>query len=143
MSKKPTPNFYWSILTMKCPRCRRGPMFKDPNPFKSLKLSRIFDMPDKCEVCNQKYDMENGFWFGTGYVSYGLAVGASALTFLLWLLFIGVSTTDNRIFWWLGLNIVFLVVIQPWLMRLSRVIYIRFFVRYDENYEETKPIEFD
>lgn len=143
MSKKPTPNFYWSILTMKCPRCRRGPMFKDPNPFKSLKLSRIFDMPDRCEVCKQKYDMENGFWFGTGYVSYGLAVGATGLTFLLWLLFIGVSTTDNRIFWWLGLNIVFLVLIQPWLMRLSRVIYIRFFVKYDENYEETKPIEFD
>ena len=143
MSKKPTPNSYWSILTMRCPRCRRGPMFKDPNPFKSLKLSHIFDMPDNCEVCNQKYDMENGFWFGTGYVSYGLAVGATGLTFLLWLLFIGVSTTDNRIFWWLGLNIVFLVVIQPWLMRLSRVIYIRFFVRYDENYEENKPIEFD
>ena len=28
-----------------------------------------------------------------------------------------------------------LILLQPWLMRLSRVIYIRFFVSYDENYE--------
>lgn len=143
MNKIPTPNYIWSILTMKCPRCRRGPMFKNPNPFKSLKLSHIFDMPEHCEVCNQKYDMEKGFWFGTGYVSYGLTVGITAITFLLWLIFIGVSTTDNRIFWWLGLNTLLLVIIQPWLMRLSRVIYMRFFVKYNEHYKTTKPVEFD
>jgi len=28
-------------------------------------------------------------------------------------------------------------------MRISRVIYIRFFVRYDENFEDHKPTEFD
>ena len=141
--KRPKPNYYWSMLTMKCPRCRRGPMFKSPNPFRKLKLSYIFDMYDNCPVCNQKYDLETGFWYGTGYVSYALAVAVSATTFIAWLVLIGVSTDDNRIFWWLGLNAVLLVVIQPWLMRLSRVIYMRFFVRYDENYEVTKPKEFN
>ena len=129
------------MLTMKCPRCRRGPMFKDPNPFKSLKLSHIFNMHDNCPVCNQKYDLEPGFWYGTGYVSYALAVAVSATTFVTWLVLIGVSTDDNRIFWWLGLNTAFLVVIQPWLMRLSRVMYLRFFVKYDEHYDVTEPIE--
>ncbi len=143
MLKKPTPNYYWSMLTMKCPRCRRGHMFKEANPFRSLKLSRIFNMYDNCPVCNQKYDLEPGFWYGTGYVSYALAVAVSVSTFVAWLVLIGVSTEDNRIFWWLGLNTLLLVVIQPWLMRLSRVIYIRFFVKYDENYEATKPVEFD
>ena len=141
--KRPKPNYYWSMLTMKCPRCRRGPMFKDKNPYKRLKLSHIFDMYDNCPVCNQKYDLEPGFWYGTGYVSYALAVAVSTTTFIAWLVLIGVSTDDNRIFWWLGLNAVLLVVIQPWLMRLSRVIYMRFFVRYDENYEVTKPKEFN
>ena len=141
--KRPKPNYYWSMLTMKCPRCRRGPMFKSPNPFRKLKLNYIFDMYDNCPVCNQKYDLETGFWYGTGYVSYALAVAVSATTFIAWLVLIGVSTDDNRIFWWLGLNAVLLVVIQPWLMRLSRVIYMRFFVRYDENYEVTKPKEFN
>lgn len=87
--------------------------------------------------------MEKGFWFGTGYVSYALTVGITAITFIIWLVFIGVSTTDNRIFWWLGLNTLLLVIIQPWLMRLSRVIYMRFFVKYNEQYETTKPVEFD
>lgn len=143
MSTKPKPNYYWSILTMKCPRCRRGPMFKDANPYKQLSLKHIFDMHENCPVCNQKYDMETGFWYGTGYVSYALAVAISVATFVAWYVLIGISINDNRLFWWLGSNIVFLVLIQPWLMRISRVIYIRFFVRYDPGYEEHKPKEFD
>lgn len=143
MSKKPTPNSFWSIITMKCPRCRRGPMFKDQNPFKRLSLSHIFNMPDNCPVCNQKYDLETGFWYGTGYVSYALAVAVSGITFVAWVVLIGISTDDNRIFWWLGSNTVGLVVIQPWLMRLSRVLYLRFFVKYDAHYEESQPVEFD
>jgi hypothetical protein len=141
-SKKPTPNYYWSILTMKCPRCRRGPMFSNNSAYKSLKLSNIFGMPENCPVCNQKYDLEPGFWYGTGYVSYALAVAVSVATFIAWLVFIGVSTDDNRIFWWLGINTVILIVLQPWLMRLSRVLYIRIFVKYNPDYENTKPVEF-
>ncbi len=143
MDKKPRPNYYWSILAMRCPRCRRGSMYKDGNPYKTLRLSQIFNMHDDCPVCKQKYDLEQGFWYGTGYVSYALAVAVSVATFVAWLVLIGISADDNRIFWWLGLNTFLLVVMQPWLMRLSRVIYIRFFVRYDENYENTKPKEFD
>ena len=128
---------------MKCPRCRRGPMFKDPNPFRKLTLRHIFDMPEHCPECGQKYDMEVGFWYGTGYVSYALAVAVSVATFVAWLVLIGISINDNRIFWWLGINSVLLVVIQPWLMRLSRVIYIRIFVSYDKNYKKKKAVEFD
>ncbi len=142
-TKRPRPNYYWSMLTMRCPRCRRGPMFKDKNAYRTLKLSHIFDMYDNCPVCHQKYDLEPGFWYGTGYVSYALAVAISVSTFVVWLVLIGVSTDDNRIFFWLITNAVVLVVLQPWLMRLSRVIYMRFFIRYDEDYEKTKPKEFD
>ena len=128
---------------MKCPRCRRGAMYKDPNPYKKITLKHIFDMHEKCPVCAQKYDLEPGFWYGTAYVSYALTVAISSTTFVAWLVLIGVSTEDNRIFWWLGLNAIALVVLQPWIMRLSRVIYMRFFIRYDENYEVTKPKEFE
>ena len=141
--KRPKPNYLWSIITMKCPRCRRGHMFRDNNPFKKLKLSHIFNMYDNCPVCNQKYDLETGFWYGTGYVSYALAVAFSAITFIAWLILIGVSVDDNRIFAWLIFNCVLLVVIQPWLMRISRAIYLYFFVSYDEHYEVHKPQEFD
>ncbi|MEP6712822.1 MAG: DUF983 domain-containing protein [Ferruginibacter sp.] len=143
ISKKPKPNSLWSIFAMRCPRCRKGPMFKDNNPYKKLSLTHIFDMDDNCPVCGQKYDMEPGFWYGTGYVSYALAVALSVSTFLAWWVLIGISTDDNRIFWWLGINALLLVVLQPWLMRLSRVIYIRFFVSYDEEYEHSNPTKFD
>lgn len=142
-NKKPAPNYIWSILAMKCPRCRRGPMYKSSNPYKKLSLSHIFDMHDNCPVCAQKYDLERGFWYGTGYVSYALAVAISVATFVAWLVLIGVSTDDNRIFWWLGVNTFILIVTQPWLMRLSRVLYMRFFVKYNPDYENTKPVEFD
>ncbi len=140
---KPIPNFLWSLLAMKCPRCRRGNMFTNTNAYASVKLSKIFDMPVHCPVCSQRYDLEQGFWYGTGYVSYALAVAVSVSTFVAWLVLVGVSTDDNRVFWWLGLNAVLLIVLQPWLMRLSRVIYLRFFVSYDKDYTSNAPTEFD
>ncbi|UAY52510.1 DUF983 domain-containing protein [Ferruginibacter albus] len=141
--EKSRPNYLWSILTMKCPRCRRGKMFKDSNAYKKISLKHIFDMPENCPVCHQKYEMETGFWYGTGYVSYALAVAVSVATFIAWYVLIGISVDDNRIFYWLGFNCFFLIAIQPWLMRLSRVIYLYFFVRYEDDYESTKPKEFD
>ncbi len=118
-------------------------MFKDSNPYKNLSLTHIFKMYDHCPVCNQKFDLEPGFWYGTGYVSYALAVAISVSTFVAWYVLIGVSTDDNRIFYWLVFNAIVLLVLQPWLMRLSRVIYMRFFVSYDENFRQTSPKEFE
>ena len=141
--KKPKPGFIWSVLTMRCPRCRRGDMFKNANPFKKLKLSYILDMYDCCPVCKQKFDLEPGFWYGTGYVSYALAVAISGLTFIAWWIIVGISTEDNRIFGWLIFNSVLLVVIQPWLMRFSRVVYLLFFVKYNDNYETEDTVVFD
>ena len=118
-------------------------MFKSSNPYSKLSTKHIFEMYDHCPVCKQKYDLEVGFWYGTGYVSYGIAVLMSAFTFILFWILIGISFNDNRIFYWLIGNTVFLVVAQPWLMRISRVAYIYFFVSYDENYEKTQGVTFD
>ncbi|MFZ4057772.1 MAG: DUF983 domain-containing protein [Ferruginibacter sp.] len=139
----PKPNYLWSILTMRCPRCRRGAMFQSGNAYKKLSLKHIFDMPVHCAECGQKYDLEQGFWYGTGYVSYALAVAISVASFIAWLVLVGVSTEDNRVFYWLGLNCILLVVLQPWMMRISRVIYLYFFVKYNPNYKDTAPTEFD
>ncbi len=128
---------------MRCPRCRRGDMFKNSNPFKKLKLDYILDMHDDCPVCHQKFDLEPGFWYGTGYVSYGLFVLFSAVTFGLWCLLIGVSTDDNRVVYWLVINAVAILILQPWFMRLSRVVYLLFFVKYNENYDKEEGTTFD
>lgn len=140
MPSKPRPNYLWSILTMKCPRCRRGKLFKD---YSAYNFKHTFDMHEKCEACGQPTELEVGFWYGTGYVSYALSVAYFVSYFIAWWVLIGFSADDNRIFWCLGSSIVLVILLQPWLMRLSRTVYLYFFVRYDENYEETEAKKFN
>jgi hypothetical protein len=46
------------------------------------------------------------------------------------------SVDDNRFFYWLGFNAILLVLMQPYLMRLSRTIWLSFFVRYNPHWKE-------
>lgn len=126
---------------MRCPRCRRGSMFKNNNAYRKLSLKHIFDMYENCPVCRQKFDLEVGFWYGTGYVSYLLVILLSGFTFFAWWAIIGISINDNRVFYWLAFNTMIIILLQPWLMRISRVIYIYFFIKYNENYENTPGVE--
>ncbi|MDQ2719074.1 MAG: DUF983 domain-containing protein [Bacteroidota bacterium] len=139
---RPKPNILWSMLNMHCPRCRRGDMFKDKNAYKKFTLRHIFDMYSECKVCRQVYNLEPGFWYGTGYVSYGLAIFISGISFIAWWIFIGISINDNRVVYWLIFNTVLILVLQPWLMRISRVLYLYLFVKYNENYEQEDPVVF-
>ena len=96
-------------------------------------LNEMMNMPDRCEVCGQKMEIEVGFYYGTGYVSYALTVALLAATFVGYWILIGLSYKDNSIFYALGTAIGIALVTQPWLMRLSRVLYLYMFVRYGQN----------
>lgn len=96
------------------------------------------NMPDRCEVCGQKMEIEVGFYYGTGYVSYALTVALLAATFIGYWILIGLSYKDNSIFYALGTAIGISLVTQPWLMRLSRVLYLYMFVRYGQNKDVKK-----
>lgn len=100
-------------------------------------------MPKTCAECGQPFELEVGFWYGTGYVSYGVCIAISVATFIAWWMVIGMSTKDNRFFWWMGINIFLLIALQPWIMRLSRAIWLNFFVKYDPDYKNTKVTRFD
>lgn len=92
-----------------------------------------------CEVCGQATELEVGFYYGTGYVSYALAIAFTIFTFIAWFVLIGMSTADNRFFYWLGFNSVALIMIQPILMRLSRSIWISWFVKFDRDWTAHQP----
>ncbi len=96
-----------------------------------------------CPVCNQPTDIEVGFYYGTGYVSYLLALGITILSFLVWYLVIGVSFRDDRFLVWIILNSVSLLALQPWLMRFSRSLWLSFFVSYDNDWQHTPPQELE
>ncbi len=119
-----------SILKMKCPNCRKGDMFCTPGIFP---LNRLLDMPERCAVCGQKMELEVGFWYGTGYVSYALTVALLAVCFVAYALIFGLSYKDNSIFYALGASIAVVILLQPWLMRISRVLYLNIFVKYGKG----------
>jgi len=128
MSKQPSS--IKSLLQLKCPNCRVGDMFSNKSIFP---LNNMLDMPARCAHCNLKYELETGFWFGTGYISYAISVGLIILMAVLFGLTYGFRFNDNSIFIFLGLAVGVLVLLQPVLMRLSRALYLRIFVKYGEG----------
>jgi hypothetical protein len=132
------PNLILSILKSKCTRCRRGEMFQYSNPYK---LKYTMKMHDKCPVCGQPLDMEPGFYYGTNMISYALAVLVCAATFVIWWLTIGFSLKDYRFFWWMGVNAILLIALQPPLMRISRTVWLAFFVPYSPRWKEGDIVE--
>ena len=133
MPFKKKRSYLISALSCRCPRCREGKLFKNNI---SISLKKNMAMPKLCPVCGQPTEKEPGFYYGTGYVSYALGVAISVATFIAWFVLIGMSVNDNRFFYWLITNAVILVVLQPWLMRVSRSIWISWFVKYDPDWEK-------
>jgi uncharacterized protein (DUF983 family) len=131
-------SYLGSALGCRCPRCREGKLFKHPVSFR---FKRNMEMNKDCPVCGQATEIEVGFYYGTSYVSYALTVALSVATLVAWYVLIGLSTNDNRFFYWLGFNAVFLFLLQPWLMRVSRSFWISWFVKYDRDWKHHKPVD--
>lgn len=96
-------------------------------------------MPQTCPVCGQPLELEVGFYYGTGYVSYALTVAISVATFVAFWVLYGISIDDNSLYIWLLLNIVVLVLCVPYIMRLSRAIWLSFFVKFDPQWKSKEP----
>jgi uncharacterized protein (DUF983 family) len=133
-----TPFYLWSVFNNRCPRCREGKLFQHNSSF-NFKKNVI--MHEHCESCGQPTEIEVGFYYGTGYVSYALSVAFTVSTFVAWKVLVGMSfdIDDNRMFYWLGANIFLLGITQPLQMRLSRSLWLSWFVSYEKNWKN-KPI---
>ena len=127
------PSFL-NLLKCKCPRCRKGDMFVEENPYK---LKSTMKMYEHCPVCGQPFDIEVGFYFGSSYVSYALSVALTVASFIAWWVLIGFSLHDNRLFYWIAVNAVILIGMQPVLMRVARTLWLAFFVRYNKDWRTT------
>ena len=135
-SDHPHRSYLTSVITNRCPRCREGKLFKHSL---SLSLTRNMEMQDECPVCKQPTDIEVGFYYGTGYLSYLLCIVIIIVSFGVWYLTIGFSFSDQRFLYWIIFICAFLVTLQPWLMRFSRVLWLSFFVKYDPDWMHYKP----
>ncbi|MEY3921863.1 MAG: hypothetical protein RL634_1624 [Bacteroidota bacterium] len=133
-------SYLFSVLNNKCPRCRKGNIFSSSNAYK---LKETTKMKERCDVCGQPTEIEVGFYYGTGYVSYALSVAFSVATFIAWWVLIGFSLDDTRFFWWMGTNAVLMIVLQPLFMRLSRSLWLSWFVKYDKDWKNNPSESFE
>ena len=113
----------YSIFTGTCPVCHEESMYKEKNPYK---ISRLFDMHERCSNCGTKYKMEPSFFFGAMYVSYavGIAFATAAFVISYWLFGLSLLNTFIAI-------VAVLVIFLPVIVRWSRNIWVNFFFSYD------------
>ncbi|WP_426064141.1 DUF983 domain-containing protein [Flavobacterium sp. DSP2-3-1] len=115
----------YSILTGTCPKCQNESMYLDKNP---LHFNKILKMHENCGHCGLRYQIEPSFFYGAMYVSYGLNVAIGIAAFII-----------SFVFFDTNLKVAFIVIIAslilsfPYVLRLSRNIYINMFVSYDPN----------
>lgn len=111
-------------LGLKCPRCRKGRLFTYRNPYN---IAHVQDMPDHCPVCGQPFSLEPGFYFGATYVSYAINIGLFMGFFVVSFFVLHIPYTI-----WTSMGLVAAaLLLTPILFRLSRAIWISFFVKYD------------
>ncbi|SNR47673.1 Protein of unknown function [Lutibacter agarilyticus] len=115
----------YSIFFNKCPRCHEGDFMKEKNIFK---LHKAFQMHENCSSCGLKYMMEPSFFYGAMYVNYGLTVGVGILTFAIATLLFKLSLLESFI-----PIVVLLILTAPITIRLSRIVWINIFVKYNAN----------
>lgn len=114
-----------SILFGKCPVCQNESMYKESNPYK---LSRTLEMHERCSHCETKYKIEPSFFYGAMYVSYPVGIIFAGIAFAITYFYFD-ATLMNTFLAIVGTMIVFL----PIIMRLSRNIWINFFMKYDRK----------
>ncbi|TSE08399.1 MULTISPECIES: DUF983 domain-containing protein [Aquimarina] len=115
----------YSIFTGRCPVCQEESMYKESNPYK---LSQTLKMQDRCSHCNTKYKIEPSFFYGAMYVSYPVGIAFAVAAFVISNLFLKLNLVAT-FFVIAGTMIVFL----PIILRLSRNIWINFFMHYKKK----------
>ena len=120
----------YSILTGSCPKCHEESMYVDKNPYN---ITKIYEMHDTCSHCKTRYKIEPSFFYGAMYVSYGLGIAFAVAAFIISFVFIG---TNLKVAFIAIIGI--LVLFMPIIMRLSRNIWINFFMNYDKNWKNIK-----
>jgi uncharacterized protein (DUF983 family) len=95
------------ILTLRCPRCRRGKLF-----------TGLIDMPERCPECGLLYEREHGYFVGAMAISYGLAVGLIAILF-----FAVLAITRWSLEWVLLVASLLFLPLAPLCFRYSRALW--------------------
>ncbi len=118
----------YGIFNNKCPRCHKGAFFKYKASFNVKKVTIIHK---NCTHCNLKFMMEPSFFFGAMYVNYVLAVTLFIIIFIISKVLLHQTILTSFI---AVIFISFLLI--PFTLRLSRIIWINLFIKFDNAISE-------
>lgn len=114
----------YSIAKNKCPSCHEGDFFKHSL---TLNFKNNLKTYESCSKCGLKYMIEPSFFYGAMYVSYALTVAMAVAIFVICNFF------DLDLISILIAIVAGLVLSTPWIMRLSRLLYINLFIHYKKT----------
>ncbi len=116
----------YSIINKKCPVCHEGDYYLSN---KAYDLKMFDKAHTNCSHCNHKFEIENGFFYGAMYVSYGIAVAIAVSLFMAtYVLF-----PEIPYYYYIIIIIVGLVVSMPVSFRMSRLIWMNLFSSYGKK----------
>lgn len=118
-------NPLYSVFTGTCPVCQQESMYVNKNPFK---LSSVIKMRERCSHCHTKYQIEPSFFYGAMYVSYAVGVAIGIAAFIIAFIFFKMGPLPS--FFFITGSI---LISYPIILRLSRNIWINFFLHYDPS----------
>lgn len=124
------PEIVYSTVANKCPRCHKGKVFENNNPYS---FKNGLTMHDSCSECNLKYEREPGFFYGALYVSYALMSGIFIVWFLADLLWLHMEAVNLVIIVVSSMLLLFSVV-----YRTARIVWMNFFIRFNKNFSNKK-----
>ncbi len=120
-------NLLGRIVKTKCPRCGKGDMFVNKSVFP---LSQCFKTHQSCASCRQPI---KGITDSAPTINYALSVIAYAMGFVIYALIWGITYKDNSIYHSLIFSTVLVIVLQPWLIRYSKVIYLYLYIKFRDE----------
>ncbi len=111
----------YSVWHNKCPRCQEGDFFVRPAGFR---FKDNLKTHENCSNCGLKYMIEPSFFYGAMYVSYAITVAMAVAVFVICQLF------DLSLVASLISILVVLILANPFVMRVSRLLYINMFISF-------------
>ena len=110
---------------LKCPRCKKGDMFTTP----TFSFRKPFEMHKNCPHCNQRFELEVGFYYGAMFVSY--IITAFSMFGLFGIMKFGIGLDVIPAF---AVSMGIILFLYVWVFRVSRTVWLSFFVKSDEKY---------
>lgn len=125
-------NIFYSTLWNKCPKCHKGQVFITNNPYDFKKFDK---MHQTCSHCGELYEREPGYFYGAMYVSYALMVGWFIITWAINSFIVEAPTVSYLVF--LSVTIVLFTTLT---FRISRLLWMNLFSKYDKAKEDAEPL---